>query len=61
MVLKCLIVLVQMLEYCTTINIPGSSDLDQVLTMFLGNPNFIGGFLACFMDNTIPGKYLILF
>jgi hypothetical protein len=24
--------------------------------MFLGNPNFLGGFIACFMDNTIPGK-----
>ncbi|XP_045190888.2 solute carrier family 23 member 1-like [Mercenaria mercenaria] len=33
----------------------GNRDLDQVITMFLGNPNFLGGFIACFMDNTIPG------
>ncbi|KAL4231304.1 hypothetical protein ACF0H5_008884 [Mactra antiquata] len=33
----------------------GNSALDQVLLMFLGNPNFLGGFLACFMDNTIRG------
>ncbi|XP_045188670.2 solute carrier family 23 member 2-like isoform X1 [Mercenaria mercenaria] len=33
----------------------GIRDLDQVITMFLGNPNFLGGFIACFMDNTIPG------
>ena len=23
----------------------------------LTNPNLAGGFLACFLDNTVPGKY----
>ncbi|KAH9520303.1 hypothetical protein Btru_060449 [Bulinus truncatus] len=33
----------------------GNIDFDNVIKMFLSNPSFIGGFLACFLDNTIPG------
>ncbi|XP_052266034.1 solute carrier family 23 member 1-like [Dreissena polymorpha] len=33
----------------------GNSDLNEVISMLLGNPNFFGGFLACFLDNTVPG------
>ena len=34
----------------------GIKQLDDIIPMFLANPAFIAGFLACFMDNTIPGK-----
>lgn len=34
----------------------GVSDVDKILRMLLTNPSFIGGFLACFLDNTIPGS-----
>ena len=33
----------------------GNDDLDQVLLILLGNPNFFGAVLACVLDNTIPG------
>ncbi|WAR22483.1 S23A1-like protein [Mya arenaria] len=33
----------------------GSDSFDQIITMLLGNPNFFGGFLACLLDNTVPG------
>ncbi|KAL4222457.1 hypothetical protein ACF0H5_018497 [Mactra antiquata] len=33
----------------------GLPRLDETLTMFLSNPPFIAGVLACFFDNTIPG------
>ncbi|KAK3102650.1 hypothetical protein FSP39_012854 [Pinctada imbricata] len=33
----------------------GNFDLDVILKGLLGNPNFTGGVLACFLDNTIPG------
>ncbi|KAH9520289.1 hypothetical protein Btru_060433 [Bulinus truncatus] len=33
----------------------GSVDFDNVAKMFLSNPSFVGGFVAFFLDNTIPG------
>ncbi|KAL3863267.1 hypothetical protein ACJMK2_005032 [Sinanodonta woodiana] len=33
----------------------GNEDLDQFITILLSSPNFLGGALACFMDNSIPG------
>lgn len=34
----------------------GSIDLDRTIGILLTNPVFVGGFLACFLDNTVPGK-----
>ncbi|XP_060564520.1 solute carrier family 23 member 1-like, partial [Ruditapes philippinarum] len=33
----------------------GIEDLDNTITMLLGNPVFMAGVLACFFDNTMPG------
>ena len=37
----------------------GNADFDRVLLILLGNPNFFGAFLACVLDNTIPGMYTL--
>ena len=34
----------------------GNAQFDQVIHMLLGNPNLAGTILACFLDNTVPGK-----
>ena len=34
----------------------GNGDVDEALRVILGNPNFVGTVLSCFLDNTIPGK-----
>ena len=39
-----------------TLRFTGNADLDRVLTILLGNPNFFGALLACVLDNTIPGN-----
>lgn len=31
------------------------------MAMLLGNPNLVGTFIACFLDNTVPGKYVSAF
>ncbi|XP_029649408.1 solute carrier family 23 member 1-like [Octopus sinensis] len=33
----------------------GIEELTSALRMMLRNPTFVGGALACFLDNTIPG------
>lgn len=33
----------------------GSKDADRILGIMLSNPVFVGGVLACFLDNTVPG------
>ncbi|KAH3788486.1 hypothetical protein DPMN_166630 [Dreissena polymorpha] len=33
----------------------GNADLDSTILMFLGNPVFMTGIIACFLDNTMPG------
>ncbi|KAL4228724.1 hypothetical protein ACF0H5_011767 [Mactra antiquata] len=33
----------------------GSYELDQVINMLIGNPNFLGGVIAFILDNTVPG------
>ncbi|KAL4231463.1 hypothetical protein ACF0H5_009040 [Mactra antiquata] len=33
----------------------GIEDLDNTLSMLIGNPVFMAGFIACFFDNTMPG------
>ncbi|KAH9508741.1 hypothetical protein Btru_049792 [Bulinus truncatus] len=33
----------------------GYNQLDNVIVLCLSNPSFVGGFFACFMDNTVPG------
>ena len=38
----------------------GNEDLNRVINIFLGNPNFIGSLIACFLDNTIPGMFSLL-
>jgi len=35
----------------------GSIELDQILTVLLQTSMLIGGLLAFFFDNTIPGKH----
>lgn len=44
----------------TDFNILGNSDVDFSLKGLLGNPVFVCGVLACFLDNTVPGSYLII-
>lgn len=34
----------------------GNSDLDQVLKVLMGTAMFVGGVLAFFLDNTVPGE-----
>ncbi|XP_069139817.1 solute carrier family 23 member 1-like [Argopecten irradians] len=33
----------------------GNTEVDFILKGLLGNPNFSGAILACFLDNTVPG------
>ncbi|GAB1608818.1 solute carrier family 23 member 1-like isoform X2 [Argonauta hians] len=33
----------------------GNLELNNILKTLLGNANFVGGALACFLDNTVPG------
>ncbi|XP_076461375.1 solute carrier family 23 member 1-like [Babylonia areolata] len=33
----------------------GSEEADRIISSLLSNPAAIGGFLACFLDNTVPG------
>ena len=33
--------------------------LDRIIVMILGNPNFMGAVIACFLDNTVPGEPFI--
>ena len=34
----------------------GNEQADRLLKILMSNPVFVGGFLACFLDNTIPGN-----
>lgn len=36
----------------------GYKALDNTILMFLANPVFMAGLLACFLDNTMPGKLM---
>lgn len=38
----------------------GDESADRVLRVILGNANFAGAVLACFLDNTIPGKLMYM-
>ncbi|XP_070211697.1 solute carrier family 23 member 1-like [Littorina saxatilis] len=33
----------------------GNEEADNMVKILLSNPVFVGGFLACFLDNTVPG------
>ncbi|KAK3610440.1 hypothetical protein CHS0354_016617 [Potamilus streckersoni] len=33
----------------------GNLTVDNLIKMFLGNANFAGAVIACFLDNTVPG------
>nr|KAG5714188.1 hypothetical protein BaRGS_018405 [Batillaria attramentaria] len=33
----------------------GSKDANRIISIMLSNPVFVGGVLACFLDNTVPG------
>lgn len=33
----------------------GNEEANRMIAILLANPVFVGGFLACFLDNTIPG------
>lgn len=33
----------------------GNAEANRMISILLSNPVFVGGFLACFLDNTIPG------
>ncbi|XP_025096151.1 solute carrier family 23 member 2-like [Pomacea canaliculata] len=33
----------------------GSEQVDRLLQILAANPSFVGGVLACFLDNTVPG------
>ncbi|KAK7508622.1 hypothetical protein BaRGS_00000188 [Batillaria attramentaria] len=33
----------------------GNQDVNRIIGIVLSNPVFVGGVLACFMDNTVPG------
>ena len=39
------------------IYILGNFRVDNILKTLLGNANLSGALLACFLDNTIPGRY----
>ncbi|KAL4231904.1 hypothetical protein ACF0H5_009480 [Mactra antiquata] len=34
----------------------GNTDLDQAIKVLLGTAMFVGGFIGCFLDNTVPGS-----
>ncbi|XP_067657396.1 solute carrier family 23 member 1-like [Haliotis asinina] len=33
----------------------GNEDADRIIEVLLSNPCFVGGVIACFLDNTVPG------
>ncbi|KAK7093749.1 solute carrier family 23 member 1-like [Littorina saxatilis] len=33
----------------------GVEDLDRIIGIMISNPVFVGGFVSCFLDNTVPG------
>lgn len=35
---------------------PGNDEADRVLTVLLSTAMFVGGFVGCVLDNTVPGK-----
>lgn len=37
----------------------GYKEIDGLIKTLLAHPNFTGGVLACFLDNTVPGAMLI--
>lgn len=37
----------------------GNTELDQVIKVLLGTAMFVGGFVGCLLDNTVPGKICI--
>ena len=40
--------------------VSGVAGLDQVLTVLLTTAMFVGGFVGCVLDNTVPGKHPML-
>src|SRR6218665_1660342 len=45
-----------LMSVCFSVHI-GNSQIDQVLMIMLGTPMFVGGFIGCLLDNTMPGKH----
>ena len=45
------------LKYVHGLLFAGNEVFDRIMTMILGMPNLAGSILACFLDNTVPGKY----
>ena len=37
----------------------GNEGIDDTISMFMANPVFMAGLLACLLDNTMPGNCLI--
>lgn len=35
----------------------GNDELDQTVKVLLGTAMFVGGFIGCVLDNTVPGKH----
>ena len=56
----CSMFLNQITVYVNFFFFSGNDELNSVLNIFLGNPNFIGSVIACFLDNTVPGKTIDL-
>ena len=44
--------------YFYSVSFTGYSDLDQIVQILLGTSMFLGGFIGCILDNTIPGNIL---
>jgi len=49
-----------LMSVCFSVDI-GNSQVDQMLMIVLGTPMFVGGFIGCLLDNTMPGKQLFFF
>ena len=35
----------------------GNEEANRIIRMILSSTIFVGGFVACFLDNTVPGKH----
>jgi hypothetical protein len=43
------------------IKFAGSAEADRIIGIMIANPVFVGGLCACFLDNTVPGRFRYLY
>ena len=43
----------------SALHFTGHAGVDDTISMFMANPVFMAGLLACLLDNTMPGNMFI--